>query len=290
MTTDAHRIVADPSVDGPAPLPEVPRAGLVLASIGSGDPEAFGAQLLEFSRRWRDEGRRVYLCDACFEEPILHAAAGVGNGEGLSDSLLYGTSLGRISQRLDKDLALAPAGTVVGDPDGVRAHGRWATILSGFEEAGALLVVAAPAGSEGALLVEGASAHLLFGDEPPLPEVDSPAEPTVTRDEDAERDAEHRDDPVAHEEGAVDGSGPELDVEVVAAAGDERAAEPSPMEFDAEAGEVIREASKGGVTPLTIVLLILLAAVFGLSYFGIVEIPGITPADAEVASDLLLNS
>jgi len=328
MTTEVHRVQVDPSVEGSESLPEVPEAGLVLVSVPGESVEACGARVLEFARGWRDLGRRVYLCDACFEVPFLHRAAGVENGEGLSDSILYGTSLGRVSHRLEQHIALAPAGTVVGDPSRVRAHPRWSTILSGFAEAGALLVVAVPAGSSAGALGS-ATVHIDFGSDPrsadASPDVDAAAEETEdVQVSEPEPDILDADVSLLEAEPDVGGfaleaattveaelaeptpveSAPAASSSVRAApepnaeeesvyAGEpaegERLADPPPVEFDEVAGEVIREVRPRSTSPLLLVLLLVVAAVLALGFFGIVEIPGITPADAEAASGLLLH-
>jgi Mrp family chromosome partitioning ATPase len=55
---------------------------------------------VEIARGWGAEGSRVVLCDAGFEEPTLHDAAGLDNLEGISDALLFGTSFQRLGQPL----------------------------------------------------------------------------------------------------------------------------------------------------------------------------------------------
>jgi len=322
MTTDVHRVTLDPHVEGEAHLPNVPSSGLVLVSVPPGDSEACGRGLLDLARGWRDGGRRVFLCDACFEAPFLHAAAGSPNGEGLSDSLLYGTTFGRISHRIETDLAVAPAGTVVGDPDGVRRHDRWTTILTGFEEAGALFVVAVPTGAEGGPLADAAVLRVAFEaeepetdessrpvvdiaalapdapepvpeppthDVPPLEETSAGARVTVTDEVASERGVEN----------TLPDADPDVDVDDVPGGegapkddGDTRAAaDTAPREPDAPKRSLpyakgvpirTRRASR-----LPLLLLVLILAVLLLGWFGVVEIPGVTPADVDLPSFFL---
>lgn len=308
MTTDAHRVAIDPTVEGPAPLPEVPEAGLVVASVSSEAADTCGAHLLDFARQWQQEGRKVYLCDACFESPVLHLAAGVENGEGLSDALLYGTSFGRISHRIAQDIALASAGTLVGDPDAVREHGRWDTIVAGFEEAGALLIVSVPAGSEGSVLTAAAATRIHFGAPSEAVATDRMAGDDVlgadvALAEDFISAAVLDDAGVTHVGDSSSSTAPELDtgpegtdaatdpVEHVAEAGsdDESDPESASMPFKTGAGETIREVEKRSF-PILLLIPVIIIVVLALGYFGVIDIPGVTPTDVETPSDALPNS
>lgn len=105
---------------------------------------------VEIARGWGAEGSRVVLCDAGFEEPTLHDAAGLDNLEGISDALLFGTSFQRLGQPLSDGLFLATAGTAVPDGEALRAHPRWRDFARGFSDAGALQVIYVPAEAPGA--------------------------------------------------------------------------------------------------------------------------------------------
>lgn len=105
---------------------------------------------VEIARAWSAEGTRIILCDAGFEEPSLHEAAGLDNLEGISDALLFGTSFQRLGQPLTDRLFLASAGTAVPDGEALRAHPRWRDFAKGFAEASALQVIYVPSDWPGA--------------------------------------------------------------------------------------------------------------------------------------------
>ncbi len=101
----------------------------------------WGAQAsLAVAKRWAASGRRIILADACLDGPVLHEAAGVENGEGVSDMVLYGASAQRITERVETGLMLAPAGTPVTQVAEVLEHVKWDMVIRGCREAGATLV------------------------------------------------------------------------------------------------------------------------------------------------------
>jgi hypothetical protein len=92
---------------------------------------------------------RVILADGCLDGPVLHEAAGVENGEGVSDMVLYGASAQRFAGRIEDRLALAPAGTPVAEVADVLRHVRWDMMISGCREVGATLVCHVSTGTPG---------------------------------------------------------------------------------------------------------------------------------------------
>lgn len=145
MTPPETKILAVDET-GAQPLPDAPQGGtvLLLHSPGGRDDGWSGRAAVALSRGWRDQGRRILLCDASMEAPQLHKAAGVPNAEGISDALRFGTSLKRVARRLEANLFLATAGSVAFDAGSLRESPRWDTFTAGFAEAGALLVLFAP--------------------------------------------------------------------------------------------------------------------------------------------------
>ena len=110
----------------------------------------WGAQAsLAVARRWAASGRRVILADGCLDGPVLHEAAGVENGEGVSDMVLYGASAQRFTRRVEDRLMLAPAGTPVVEVADVLKHVRWDMMISGCREVGATLVCHVSTGTPG---------------------------------------------------------------------------------------------------------------------------------------------
>lgn len=266
MASEAHRITLDPADGSPPDLPAAPESGLVLAYVPESSGDVCALHLLEFAHRWRDEGHRVVLADGCLETPILHEAAGVENGEGLSDHILYGTTLGRVTAGIDDDLVVVPAGTVVADPGRVLEHPRWTTLVSGFGEAGDLLLVAVPEGA-GAARLEGLAARVVRFESRAEAAADVEAVPAVPVDP-----ATPSPDAVA----AAGSAGPEAPAEP-------EVARPERPRVRTSSREEPR--SRTGVLLLLLLVVVLGAA--GAAYLGWVEIPGITQVDVAPAADLL---
>ena len=110
----------------------------------------WGAQAsLAVARSWAASGHRVILADGCLDGPVLHEVAGVENGEGVSDMVLYGASAQRFAGRIGDRLALAPAGTPVVEVADVLRHVRWDIMISGCREVGATLVCHVSTGTPG---------------------------------------------------------------------------------------------------------------------------------------------
>jgi len=273
MTSDAHITTIDPEVAGQAVLPSAPDSGVLLVHVPGEFGDVCAWHLLDFARRWRQEGREVHLCDACLDAPILHHAADVENAEGVTDAILYGSSVSRISVPVEKGVLLTTAGTVVGDTARVLEHPRWASIAAAVTDAGGLLVVTVPSGTDASRLDGLADAVLRF-----VPGVAGGAD---TYDGDPTADASSS--PAASE----------TDRAAAAADTDRSATEPAAATSPAAAASLrlarttARESSGNrGLVILILVLLGLLGA-FGAGYFGLVEIPGITPADVDLVVDLV---
>ena len=110
----------------------------------------WGAQAsFAVAKRWAASGRRIILADACLDDPVLHEVAGVENGEGVSDMVLYGASAPRITERVEDGLMLAPAGTPVTEVAEVLEHAKWDMVIRGCREAGATLVFHVSTGTPG---------------------------------------------------------------------------------------------------------------------------------------------
>ena len=114
------------------------------------DPE-WGAQAsLAVAKRWAESGRRVILADACLDRPVLHEVAGVENGEGVSDVMLFGASVQRVAEPIGERLFLVPAGTPVDQVADVLTHIEWDSVIRGCRRAGATLVFHVSTGTPGA--------------------------------------------------------------------------------------------------------------------------------------------
>lgn len=132
-------------------LPEGGRATVAVVVFPRARESGWSARATAaMARGWCLSGLPTYACDLDLEEPALHTAFGVANGEGISDVLLYGVSARRVAQRVEEGLFLASAGTVAPDPGAVRASPRWDALVDGFQGAGALLLLYVVAGAPGA--------------------------------------------------------------------------------------------------------------------------------------------
>jgi hypothetical protein len=277
MKPEAHRIMLDPAEGDPPELPSAPESGLVLAYVPDAEAEACGRHLVEFAHRWRDEGHRVVLADARVASPVLHATAGVENGEGVTDVILHGTSLARATVEIDDGVELVTAGTIAPDPDRVLAHPRWTTLVSGFHETGGLLVVTVPDAVEAGRLEELASVVVRFrsADAEGVP-LESGAPLTDALD-------------AAGSAGPSDSTAAPEDDPAAAAASPDEPAEPA---GSGAPGRKPRQrvlqknhpatGSGGRGGRLLVVLLLVVLVVLGAAFMGWIEIPGVTPSDIDV--------
>lgn len=167
-----------------APPPARPTAGThVVALLASPGVRSSGwapRAAVEIARGWGADGARVVLCDAGFESPSLHEAAGLDNLEGVSDALLFGTSFQRLGQPLSDGLFLATAGTAVPHAEALRAHPRWRDFAEGFAGADAVLVLYLPLDAPGAdALLELCQGALVLGEEGEMESLPLPGLPLL---------------------------------------------------------------------------------------------------------------
>ena len=131
-----------------------PGRGHVVAVVGlPGSDEAGWAPALTvaLAGAWSRAGNRVVLADLGLSRPLLHTELGVSARDGVSDAVLFGASVGRVTEAVTVDGApvfFIGAGTAVADPAAVVEQPRWAAICDGFQEAGATLVTFLPSGAE----------------------------------------------------------------------------------------------------------------------------------------------
>ncbi len=91
------------------------------------------------------------LVDLGLEHPSLHTAASIDATEGLSDIILFGASLGRVSGWSPAGARVVPAGTLVGDPTEILDGSAWAEIASQASDGGCVLAYAPTAFAEAVL-------------------------------------------------------------------------------------------------------------------------------------------
>jgi len=283
MMSEAHTTTVDPEVAGRAELPPAPDSGLVLVHVPEGSGDVCAWHLLDFALRWRDEGRRIHICDGCVDAPLLHQAADVENDEGVTDAILYGSSLSRISVPVEKDVLLTTAGTLVGDSMRVLDHPRWSSIAATVAAADGLLVVAVSkdAGIERLLgladtvirFVPGhADSGSAAGDEPQRAAAGVSTSGTSAMD-------------LAETTSDVGSDGPPA-TRADAAVGEEPSsisAEGDSSHMPAGSGSTrVPERSGSRGTLVIIVLVVMLIGVLGAGYLGFIQLPGITPADVDL--------
>ena len=125
--------------------------GCVVLLVAPEIDRRWGADVsLLVARGWAAKGRSVLLADASLEDPVLHESVDGTNDEGVSDVMLYGASVKRVARSVGGGIFFAPAGTPVGDAEEVLTHPKWDTVISGFREVGAVLLLHLSAATTGA--------------------------------------------------------------------------------------------------------------------------------------------
>ncbi len=264
---------------------------------------------------WSESGHKVVLADTALAGATLHECLDVDNAEGVTDTVLFGSSVRRVAKRSDKGaFFIITAGTVSADPGAVLASERWERLSRGFVEAGVTLVSYVGAESDGktailslatdVVVLAGPTEHVgpaVDGSVAPVRAVIGPpsTKPSAMPPADSLVDVA---DPLA---AALDGTAG--DVDDGAEEGDARAhgtdatlpedvmsfenmtspedAAPPKVATSPEAEASIVEASRRGVTPATtgsrrLVLLavtLIVLLIVGAAALGWINIPGISP-------------
>jgi len=95
--------------------------------------------------------RRVAVGDLIGDVPPIRELVTDDDPHGLTDAFLYGVSLNRIARQIDSvgNLHILPSGSDQVVQEEILRNDRWRRLASGFQEVGALLLVAAPAALPG---------------------------------------------------------------------------------------------------------------------------------------------
>jgi len=139
----------DLSFDQPPKLAPSAEAGRLVVVIAT--PRALETGwptqgVVDLCVAWRAQGHRVVLADGGVGNPSLHGALGVPNAEGLTDSVRFGASPGRVTAAAgDPGLLFISAGTMAAQAAAVFGTPRWTDLVLGFRQAGAALVLYLPA-------------------------------------------------------------------------------------------------------------------------------------------------
>ena len=106
--------------------------------------------------------RRVAVGDAVGELAPIESLLPSESPYGMMDSFLYGVSIAKIAHPVDpaRNLFVLPSGVGPIDHEAILRSDRWSSLIAGFRDAGALLLVIVPAGEEAVValapLVDGA--------------------------------------------------------------------------------------------------------------------------------------
>lgn len=114
--------------------------------------------------------RRTAVGDLFAESPPIQDLVQTDDPHGLVDTFVYGVSINRIAHPVPEagELFVLPSGSEPPDYDDILPNPRWARLAAGFAEAGALLVLAAPAGAPRIEdLVAAADGAIVVGDVAP---------------------------------------------------------------------------------------------------------------------------
>lgn len=106
--------------------------------------------------------RRVAVGDVVGELAPIESLLPSESPYGMMDSFLYGVSIAKIAHPVDpaRNLFVLPSGVGPIDHEAILRSDRWSSLIAGFRDAGALLLVIVPAGEEAVValapLVDGA--------------------------------------------------------------------------------------------------------------------------------------
>lgn len=114
------------------------------------DPIATAAVALGIGRA-QAHHRRVAVGDLIGDVAPLRELVTDDDPHGLTDAFLYGVSLNRIARQIDSvgNLHILPSGSDQVVQEEILRNDRWRRLASGFQETGALLLIAAPAAVPG---------------------------------------------------------------------------------------------------------------------------------------------
>jgi len=117
--------------------------------VAGNDPVITGRVAIGIGRA-QAKHRRTAVGDLFGESQPIRDLIRSDDPHGLVDSFLYGVSLNRIAHAVPGagELFVMPSGTEPPNYEEMLAHPRWLRVAVGFEEVGALLVLAVPAGAQ----------------------------------------------------------------------------------------------------------------------------------------------
>jgi hypothetical protein len=246
--------------------------------------------VLDLARSWAEAGIRVLLADADLTSSTLSAQLESVPAEGLVDVVVYGASPGRVSEKVDSEnLAFLSPGTVAGAPEGVFGHPRLTSFFNAVRQSRTTLILYLPEDLEGSRLAADAADRVFRLAEP---EVVSTTETADTTAADEPAVGGPASEPAFPEQGssATAGSvagpsaarpgrgGSDAGPEAERVKPGERRVEAQPRQAS-NAGKPKTERKKAGIPawlPLAVLLLVA-ALLIAAAWFGVIEVPGLTP-------------
>jgi hypothetical protein len=171
--------------NAPPVLPEhAERSGRLVVVVATDSVREQGWALeatCSVAESWSQAGHKVVLADAGLAEATLHEHVGSDNAEGVSDTVLFGSSVRRVAKRTEEGTYFfITAGTAPADPADVLASERWRRLCAGFVDAGVTLIsfIGADAAGKAALLNLATDVIILAAaPEDPWPAVDGTLAP-----------------------------------------------------------------------------------------------------------------
>jgi len=252
--------------------------------------------VLDLARSWARSGLRVLLADADLTSATLSAQLDGVPAEGLVDVIIYGASPGRVSEKVDPEgLAFLSPGTVAGASEGVFGHPRLTSFFNAVRESRTALILYLPEDLEGSRLAADAADRVFRLAEPEVIGTTEPAG-TPAADETAVEAPSPETALPGQVSSVAEGSAAGASAAVPDRVGSDGGSVAERVEFSepraeakprqaSPAGKPRAERKKGGIPawlPLAVLLLVA-ALLVAAAWFGVVEVPGLTPG-AEVSS------
>lgn len=308
----------------PAPMPDLPewttfepgappvlpehaeRPGRLVAIVATATAREEGWATdvtVEIAKAWSQSGHKVVVADTALAAATIHERMGTDNAEGVSDTVLFGSSVRRVARPTPEGVFFViSAGTATADPAAVLDSARWRRLCSGFLEAGVTLISYVGAESEGmtSVLEMATDVIVLTGaNESAVSAVDGTSAPIRavtgrTRSDDASPVAIDVDDgripvPPVLEETEVPVTPGDGVPGQAAEEGWNESADASLPEAEAtimEAADVEAPPARTGTRrSVLLVAILVLVATVAAAAFGWVEIPGISPSPAGDPAD-----
>jgi hypothetical protein len=122
------------------------RGVLLLAGDQARSEGWASAAAVALARAWAGGERKIVLIDLSLESPELHQVLKLPNLEGVVDVFLFGSSLGRVAQRVpSEDFQFIAAGQFAPEPAELREDARWRKLIAAGTDPQSVLLLYVPA-------------------------------------------------------------------------------------------------------------------------------------------------